>query len=365
MKSRVGNIECLRFLFAVCIVLHHAMIGRFPMWGGFLSVEFFYILSGAFMGKSIRKKEESANTYGMREACIESSQYCWRRIKGIMPYFFVSTIIGTFILGVTYDWRFNLENILNILNDFLFLQSYGFPVMSVTGVVWYLSSMFFAMWILYPIARNKYYLYTYYIAPILAFVFMGQLIKLYGTLNVPAEYLFGVVCTGNMRAIGMISLGFVVNEVSNKLASKKNSKYVNTLLTIIEIILYLYIFWYMHIWNESISRFDEVEVFAMAIALSITLSGKSVLQSVFDNKFSIFLGKYSVSLFLSHFYWVQNIQNILYKLGYSESLRPKLLGIIMSFVTALGVMICGDFLKNIVGKYKEWYEIKYQMNKCL
>ena len=54
--------------------------------------------------------------------------------------------------------------------------------------------------------------------------------------------------------------------------------------------------------------------------------------------------------FLSHFYWVQNIQNILYKLGYSESLRPKLLGIIMSFVTALGVMICGDFLKNIVGK---------------
>ena len=111
MKSRVGNIECLRFLFAVCIVLHHAMIGRFPMWGGFLSVEFFYILSGAFMGKSIRKKEESANTYSMREACIESSQYCWRRIKGIMPYFFVSTIIGTFILGVTYDWRFNLENI--------------------------------------------------------------------------------------------------------------------------------------------------------------------------------------------------------------------------------------------------------------
>ena len=113
------------------------------------------------MGKSIRKKEESANTYSMREACIESSQYCWRRIKGIMPYFFVSTIIGTFILGVTYDWRFNLENILNILNDFLFLQSYGFPVMSVTGVVWYLSSMFFAMWILYPIARNKYYLYKY------------------------------------------------------------------------------------------------------------------------------------------------------------------------------------------------------------
>ena len=36
MKSRVGNIECLRFLFAVCIVLHHAMIDRFPMWGGVL-----------------------------------------------------------------------------------------------------------------------------------------------------------------------------------------------------------------------------------------------------------------------------------------------------------------------------------------
>ncbi len=365
MKSRVGNIEFLRFLFAVCIVLHHAMIDRFPMWGGFLSVEFFFILSGTFMGKSIRKKEESANMCSMREICIESSLYCWKRIKGIMPYFFVSTIIGTVVLGVTYDWRFDLENTLNILNDFLFLQSYGFPVMSVTGVVWYLSSMFFAMWILYPIARKKYYLYTYYIAPILAIVFMGQLIKLYGTLGVPAEYLFGVVCTGNMRALGMISLGFVVNEVSSRLASKQSSKYVNTFLTIIEVILYLYIFWYMHIWNGSVSRFDEVEVFAMAIALSITLSGKSVLQSVFDNKLSIFLGKYSVALFLSHFYWVQNIQNILYKFGYGGILRPKLLGIFMSFVTAILVMICGNFSKNIVGKYKKWYEIRCQMNKCL
>ena len=40
-KKRSGNIEFLRFIFSVCIVLHHAMINKFAMWGGVFGCRIF------------------------------------------------------------------------------------------------------------------------------------------------------------------------------------------------------------------------------------------------------------------------------------------------------------------------------------
>ncbi len=53
MNKRIGNIEFLRFVFSLCFVLYHAMIPEMKMWGGYLGVEFFFILSGYFMEKHI------------------------------------------------------------------------------------------------------------------------------------------------------------------------------------------------------------------------------------------------------------------------------------------------------------------------
>lgn len=42
------------------------------------------------------------------------------------------------------------------IGDLLFLQNYGYPVLSATGVLWYLNALFFSIWILYPIIRSYY-----------------------------------------------------------------------------------------------------------------------------------------------------------------------------------------------------------------
>lgn len=344
MQKRAGNVELLRFIFSICIVLHHAIIPQASMWGGYLSVEFFYILSGIFLGRSILKKQLVEPS--TEKIVKESWEYCKRRIVGILPYFAVATFIGFFVWSFTYDWRFDLKMAFNIFNDFLFLQSYGLPVASITGVVWYLSSMFFGLWLVYPIARRYYAIFAQYISPIMAVTIMGILIYNYGNLSVPATYMFGIVCTGNLRAVGMISLGIFVNEMSMILARRKCCRKEKTILTGIAILLYVFIIYYMHIWNDKIGSYDEIAVFAMAVALCISVSGQSIFNMFLDNRVNRFLGKYSVSLFLSHFYWVQNIDAFCKKVGWhGEKINIKLIGVMLSCITALLVMFLGNVLR--------------------
>lgn len=177
IKIRNGNIELLRFLFSVVIVLLHAMIEEIPFRGGYLCVEFFFILSGYFMAASIAQKTRSeCKTESIDGIILESIKYVIRRIKSIFPYIFFSTIIGYFVLSYTYNWNFAWDQLALIVSDFLFLQSFGLPVASYTGIIWYLSSMFIALLVLYPIVRKNFEIYSKYISPMIALFIMGYLI---------------------------------------------------------------------------------------------------------------------------------------------------------------------------------------------
>ncbi len=353
MKKRYGNIEVLRLIFSICIVLHHAMIPQISMWGGYLSVEFFYILSGFFLGEYVK-----SHTFKDSAAVYKGSvQYCIKRYKSIIFYFVISTIIGCFILSYTYDWKFDFEKVMYILSDFLFVQSLGLPVASITGIVWYLSSMFFGLLIVYPLAMKKGEVFSKYIAPFIATLGCGILIYNYGSLNAPANYLFGVICSGNIRSVCMISLGLFVNELSKKMEIVLDSNKKTVIASIIELILYTYIVLYMHIWIDEIGKLDYIAVLVMILSVSISLSGKSVWMKLFDNEVCRLLGRYSMALFLSHFYWVQNINQIIEKYGkcdfFSTDLKIRLLGVVLSFITAIIVLVLGDFLKKIVYSKKK------------
>lgn len=175
---------------------------------------------------------------------------------------------------------------------------------------------------------------------------MGILIYNYGSLNVPANYMFGIICTGNIRSISMIFLGAYVGYLSRRISVALDSKIRIFAATFIEISLYVCIIRHMHIWNEAIGKFDFLIVFAMVVAMSISLSGKSACTCILNNKVSIFWGKYSMALFLSHFYWVQNIDNIIsiYKGNDTTmiALKAKLIGLILAFVTAFIVLGAGE-----------------------
>ena len=55
MMKRNGKIEILRFIFIWCVIICHANIKELSLRGGWLGVEFFFILSGFFMGNALNE----------------------------------------------------------------------------------------------------------------------------------------------------------------------------------------------------------------------------------------------------------------------------------------------------------------------
>lgn len=93
-SKRDGNIEILRFLFSLGVVLFHGGLG---VRGGYLGVEFFFMLTGAFLAKSLDQDSNLKKPEPFVDTCSASLQYLKKRVIKIYPSFFLSTLIGAVV----------------------------------------------------------------------------------------------------------------------------------------------------------------------------------------------------------------------------------------------------------------------------
>lgn len=343
-EDRNGNIEFLRFVFSVVILLHHAAIPIMPVQYGYLAVEFFFMLNGYYMAVSIfRKANGSSDTFDV--IIGDMWRYTKRRALTILPYVIVSSFVGAGVLMYSFNQEITLQGSLRLFNDFFFLQSYGYPTESATGVIWYLSSMFFGIWLIYPLARAKTNLFSKYLAPMISIVCTGFLIKNFDGLNVPDTYVFGIVCTGNIRSVSMMSLGFCIYQIANAPSTQNMINAHKIKFSVLEFVLYFSAIYYTCLNKKNMGAYDSFFVLVIGIALCISLSGRTAAAKLLNNKLSNALGKFSVALFLNHFYWVRNIEVFFSRIGFeAEEAVMYLSGLIFSIVTALIVMILTDLI---------------------
>ena len=114
---------------------------------GYMGVEFFFIVTGFYMMSKVEQNNGEKIDVG-----IATKQYIIPKVKKIFPVLLVSVIASIllqYIAGISTDI---LNNSLKSIPELLMLQMYGigfnyYP----TGVAWYLSAMFMALMVIYPI----------------------------------------------------------------------------------------------------------------------------------------------------------------------------------------------------------------------
>lgn len=308
-KARNGNIELLRFVFCVGVVLFHAWYVR----RGYIGVEFFFIVTGYFLAEKIcRLNARETTCPSLENAMKEATWDVLKRYRLIFPYFLVATVLGFIVRAYAQQWDSAtiLLNLQLIPADFLYLQNFGFSVASTTGVLWYLSAMTFAVWVLYPLLRRHYGL-TVQATPAAILLILGVILQNCGSLDAPCTLLFGWVNTGMLRAFAGILGGVVANRAASTLKKIDAGKKMAAMMTAVELAGYAWVLY--HIWsmNETRAMLDGIVVLALGAAFTITASGKSLFYGKFDNGFVRFLGKATMPVFLSHLYCVQFLPNIL------------------------------------------------------
>ena len=132
--------------------------------------------------------------------------------------------------------------------DMLYLQNIGFTVTSSIGVLWYLSAMTFAVWVLYPLLRRRYELVAS-VSPAVILLILGLIQQNCGSLDAPCTFLYGWLNTGLLRAFAGILGGVLAYYVTQKVRGINITKGMAAALTVFEVAVYIWVFY--HTWSRN------------------------------------------------------------------------------------------------------------------
>ena len=208
-------IDVYRLIFICMVMLHHARYvpnaENIPFEGGYICVEYFFILSGYLLAKSAcgggRETDE-------KSIARDTVHEIWKRIINLGCYLFPA-YLGNFILrhliylnkeGIKIIFRDSVLSIFELM--FLSLSGINHSVSKWHGVTWYVSAMFIAIFVIYPLLRKYKYFYPYVIAPLISLFIYGWLSVNYGWIGAPMEWT-GIAYVGLLGSFAGLSMGVI------------------------------------------------------------------------------------------------------------------------------------------------------------
>lgn len=352
-----GKIELLRFVFAVIVVIFHIntdiwhlelqTYGWFPLFPqGALGVEFFFLVSGYLMAKSV-KKQNSIQAPDINTLGSDTMQFLWRKLKPILPFHLLFCGMRL-LLNIIYAP--NVSSFLYFVQripSLLFLSFIGISPNAFLGVEWYIGAMLLSMLLLYPLCRYRYNLYVFVIAPLAGILLTSYMMHEFGRIAGTTDWAtFTLKC--NLRALAELSLGAVCYEASSALERISFSKLSRFLLSLLELLSYSVVFVITCMLDQPESyQYQPLCLIMLMIGVTLSFAQTGILAKtvLFQNRFFVFLGGASLSIYLC-----QNIPR-LYALWYLREL-PELQRASLALVLTLALGIGAYVLWNGIVKLR-------------
>ena len=304
MSKRNNLVEFARFMFSLLVIGFHVQMSFSGdamnlFENGSLAVEFFFLISGCFLARSIEKinAKETNNTL------IETGRFMCNKVKGILP-----THLAAITMIIAVVQTFDLSNagamILQGLPSIFLVQQFTVWNNAYASALivpeWYLSAMFICMAIMAPIAislRKK---------------IRGELVilVLLGVLGVGAfiyglcmNWAFTTTFVYDLRAWSEMCAGMFSYYLSMLLAKKELNRTETVALKIVEMSGYSapLILGIVPISSALEPVCMAVTVIGVLFAITITFAGKGIsITNLKLNRIFGYLGSISLAMYLFH-----------------------------------------------------------------
>lgn len=332
--KRNGLIEAYRFLFACVIVIFHgAWIGggnRFAAFGGgYLGVEFFFILSGYFL---MRQLDRTPDAFSWRELSTSIA----KRYKKLLPYMLPTFLILFIVAHISnVDTGRIILDIGKALYEVLLLCMLGTieacPLYN--PPIWYCSALLICIAVFYLLATNYRHVFTRVICPLGAVCIYGYLVLNYGSLNTITDKA-GIFYTGLLRGFAAMAIGVILYEFTTVAKNSGNSeKLAGPLVASILLLAFVLAV----CWISSI--FDFIAVLALAVLVYIAVTSPR-LADKFSSAFFIFLGRLSLPLYITQ--WI-----VVKGLSFASGLKADM-GTLLFMLLYLGLCLGTAFVFELV-----------------
>lgn len=342
VRHRNGEIEVLRFLFSVIIVIYHCnpFYGKgFPFYGGALAVEFFFLVSGYLMMQTIDRRNKQGASTGLGKETVE---FILKKIKVLMPEFIVAWIIA--FIFVVYANKIHFGSAVKLFFgrqwELYFIRMAGWGDGNINGVTWYISSMLLCMFVLYPLIRKFPEIMTYIGLPLSAIFVMGWLTQHGNLRSSPHEWL-GFFYKGTVRAFGELSAGALCYFAAQYIKKLNLTKLGKWAVSCVKWGCYMVVG--LFLWKTIEGKYDYAFFLTVAILIITIFSEQGIDANWCTGPFADRLGRLSLPIYLSHIQY----RNYIKKVFPDITDRNKLLAIylLMAFVTTIFVVVISDYLR--------------------
>lgn len=204
-----------RYLFSLVIFLLHfrpnSIFGEEnrAFYGGYLSVEFFFILAGFFLMVSYYhdKKTCSCND----TSYIRVRRFFKRRLLRLYPQYLLSFFCVAFMLIIYHKLTIKKFLIYGIW-EATTLNVFGFPNIPINTIGWFVGPLIVTSSIIYFLLCENEDLYLHFIAPSAFIIIMALFYRNLGHVDLTNSYHF-LVSDGFWRAFAEIGLGCLCYKV--------------------------------------------------------------------------------------------------------------------------------------------------------
>ncbi|MDY6382788.1 MAG: acyltransferase [Cyanobacteriota bacterium] len=351
--QKIRNIEALRFIFAVIIVYFHIFHSNLislyenssqlhilsdKCCSASYIVELFFIISGFFLYRTFDKHKNST--------VFEFATGKFFRLWPVLAF----SILCSYILHI-----FGLININGYNNFFnlLLCQCNGISL-QYEGINWYVSSCFWALLFYFTLLKNcKANIANWIIALITYFSYVGIVNIGFGRIVI-----YSFISLGILRGLAGIGLGYLVGLFIDNLNRVQLNLKIHTKINYIAIsIVEIYCLTFLiqnFVFHQINCNNPMIFIFVFVILFILMIYEKGLLSKILDNKISVFLGRYSYSIYVMQqtAFWI--MQNSIWK-NRSLILNHLTMCIIISllFSILLGVIVYHLIEKPFVDFYKK------------
>lgn len=358
-KKYYYHIDMIRFILSVILVYFHLLNTSIipyvsdPKYSelakaiavGRIEVVYFFIISGLFLYRSFQANP-SRSVF----------EYMVDRVVRLWPVLALALVLEAVLTG-TGNWQ-------RLILDSVFLQCSGLSL-EFKGILWYVSSFFFASIFLYAILRSCSQRAAGLLISLLSYFGMVLLVNYYEGRIGGRETVFYFLNMGVLRGVSFIGLGILTAMAYEKLAemvtlaplSAGSRRILFVLKLAAELGLLAVVYGYYVIDGDTGN--SMVLVVAFVAALLAMISENDPIGNVFNRKIFGLMGKYAFSIYVmqqSSFYILQKT------LWRSQALLSHVwltLGISVAFSVGLGVAAYHLVEKPCASLYSKWYR-KYK-----
>lgn len=296
VTKRYNNIDLLRFIFAVLIVMFHFSRGEYFTINQTLSglnrcnvcVDFFFIISGFFLFNKINLKQSI-------------SEFAIKRFLRLAPLVWVFLAIMFISSLFIKNIHFSLAH--NILR-MLLLHDIGFgPITGGIGahVHWFVSAIFWVSLFYYYLAKLIDKKYLDFIVWIITICSLGLYLNWaqFGTGG-NVNTVFGFINIGIIRGIFGIGIGYFISNLYNSGFLQNCTRKLFVIITIVEGYLVGFFIHYLIFTDRLPSSTSMLYFVSFSILFYLFLIKKGLISNLLNRNFGVKLGAISYAIYIIH-----------------------------------------------------------------